>query len=139
MFLFIDMPSWSNFFLGGILDMLKNLFQYIITFFSTCADSLHRFYDTIGEINGYVRSWTTAFSGGESQLPVFTSIGAYRYLVGEGAFYITYIAILCGCLFTIFKLVYILYRLFEKLQDKIANKNSKTLSGLLSIVENFFS
>ena len=100
MFLFIDMPSWSNFFSGGILDMLKNLFQYIITFFSTCADSLHRFYDTIGEINGYVR---------------------------------------CGCLFTIFKLVYILYRLFEKLQDKIANKNSKTLSGLLSIVENFFS
>ena len=61
MFLFIDMPSWSNFFSGGILDMLKNLFQYIITFFSTCADSLHQFYDTIGEINGYVRSWTTAF------------------------------------------------------------------------------
>lgn len=139
MFLFIDMPSWSNFFSGGILDMLKNLFQYIITFFSTCADSLHQFYDTIGEINGYVRSWITAFSGGESQLPVFTSIGAYRYLVGEGAFYITYIAILCGCLFTIFKLVYILYRLFEKLQNKIANKNPKTLSGLLSIVENFFS
>lgn len=139
-FLFIDMPSMSKFFGNGILTGLKNLFEYIVKFFATVSDSLHQFYDTINEINTYVIMWTNAFTGqGDVKLPVFASIGAYRYLVGEGAFYITYIVILSGCLFTIFRLVYILYRLFEKLQDKILNKNGKTVSGLLSIAEKFFN
>ncbi len=135
---FMNMPSLSSFFGNGILQGLTNLFKYIINFFATVADALRQFYNTIVDVNSYVKLWTNAFGGGETGLPVFASVGAYRYLVGDSAFYITYIVILCGCLFTIFRLVYILYRLFEKLQDKICNNNSKTLSGILSIVSKFF-
>ena len=135
----VNMPSLSDFFKGGILEGIKNLIDFIIGFFATLAQYLKNFYEILTEINGYVNDWSNAFTGNATGLPVLASVGAYRYLVGEAAFYITYITIICGCLFTIFKLVYILYCLFEKLQDKIANKNKKTATGLLSLLEKFFS
>ena len=138
-FLFINMPKLSDFFNGGIISGIKKLLEFIVDFFQTSADGLRQFYETLQEINKYVQMWTTSFAGGETELPVFASVGAYRYLVGEGAFYLTYIAILCGCLFTIFRLVYIIYQLFEKLQDKINSKNKKTASGLIDILSKFFT
>lgn len=138
-FLFINMPTLSDFFNSGIISGIKKLLEFIVDFFQTSADGLRQFYETLQEINKYVQMWTTSFAGAETELPVFASIGAYRYLVGEGAFYLTYIAILCGCLFTIFRLVYILYQLFEKLQDKINSKNKKTASGLIDILSKFFT
>ena len=135
----IQMPLLSDFFGGGILEGLKKLFDFIVTFFSDLAVSLQHFYDVLTEINGYVQAWTGAFGGGTSSLPVFASVGAYRYLVGEGAFYITYIMIVSGCLFTIFRLVYILYCLVEKLIKKAITNDKKTASGILSVVEKFLS
>jgi len=135
----LQMPSLSNFFSGGILEGLKNLFEFITTFFSDLAVSLQHFYGVLTEINSYVRDWTAAFGGGMTNLPVFASVGAYRYLVGEGAFYITYIMIVSGCLFTIFRLIYILYCLVEKLTKKALTQDKKTASGILSVVEKFLS
>lgn len=137
-FPFIQLPSLDKFFSNGIVAGLMSLFEYIVDLFATVAQALQHFYATISELNDYVKMWTNSMSGSGAQIPVVASIGAYRYLVGEGAFYLTYVVILCGCLFTIFQLVYIIQRLFDKLQAKINSKEKKTASNIIELAKYFF-
>ena len=139
MFLELTFPDISNFFGNGIIQGIGNLIEFIVGFFATTTDSLTQFYSTLSEINHYIVMWIASADGADTGLPVLASIGAYRYLVGEGAFYMTYLSLLCGCLFTIAKLTYMLSDLFKKLSDKINAKDSKTASGLLNLVTKFFS
>lgn len=132
-------PSLSDFLDKGIVDGVKNFLSFIFSFFANLLDSLKRFYDILVEINKYVLLWVDSASGGSTNgLPILESIGAYRYLVGEPAFYLTYVLVVSGCLFTIFKLANVLYSQFNKLQKSILD-NGKTSTGLFSIITKFFS
>ena len=70
-------------------------------------------------------------------MPILESVGLYRYLMGDPVFYMTYILVLAGCLFTIYKLVLLLIAAFKQMKDNITGEG-KTSAGLLSFVEKIF-
>ncbi len=137
--LLIQFPSLEKFLDNGIIDGIKNLFAFVVDLFVSTAQALQQFYDTLSEVNDVVIAWTSSAAGTGNQLPVVASIGAYRYLVGDGAFYLTYVSLLCGCLFTIFQLLHILAKLLDAQSKKINSGDAKTPTDILSKLMDFFS
>ena len=101
----ITPPSLDGFSGGSLIENIGSFFSFIFTFFGNIVSAITNFYDTLVEINTYViELGDSAQSGVTGGLPVLESVGLYRYLMGDPVFYMTYILVLAGCLFTIYKL-----------------------------------
>ena len=106
----ITPPSGEGFLNGNILESIASFFEFIFTFIGNVVTAMTNFYDTLVEINTYVIDLgNSAQSGITSGMPVLETVGLYRYLMGDPVFYMTYILVVTGCLFTIYKLVHIQY------------------------------
>ncbi|MDD3253689.1 MAG: hypothetical protein PHV18_14150 [Lachnospiraceae bacterium] len=131
-------PSWSDF-TESFFNGLSKFLDFIFAFFVNIVTVLSNFYDVLTELNGYVvelgDSAQSSITGG---LPLLELIGAYRYLIGDPVFYMTYILVIAGCLFTIFKLAMLLHQAFAKMKESIAS-NSKTSAGIISSLAKFFT
>jgi hypothetical protein len=130
--------SVSDFFVGGFLDKLLSFVQFLFSFFENIFESLSSFYDALYEINEYI----VGMQGGEvsselGTLPIRQAIGLYRYLVTDPVFYLTYILILCGCLFTIYTLVIHIINCFQRIKSN-ATSGGKTATGLVALFKNLF-
>lgn len=134
----ITPPSINGFFNGSVLDNIASFFEFVFTFISNIVFAITNFYDTLVEINTYVIDLgNSAQSGITDGMPILESVGLYRYLMGDPVFYMTYILVLAGCLFTIYKLVLLLIAAFKQMKDNITGEG-KTSAGLLSFVEKIF-
>ena len=123
-------PSIDGFFSGSILTSVSNFFNFI--------SALTNFYDTLVEINTYVvQLGNSAQSGVASDLPVLQCVGTYRYLMGDPVFYMTYIMVVTGCLFTIYKLTLLLIKVFKEMKNNITSQG-KTSAGLMSFLSQLF-
>ena len=131
-------PSIDGFFSGSILTAIADFFSFIFTFISNVVSALTNFYDTLVEINTYViQLGNSAQSGVASDLPVLQCVGTYRYLMGDPVFYMTYIMVVTGCLFTIYKLTLLLIKVFKEMKNNITSQG-KTSAGLMSFLSQLF-
>lgn len=131
-------PKIEEIFSSNILDAVADFFSFIFVFFKNLVSALTNFYNVLIEINTYVIDLgNSAQSGITGGLPILESVGAYRYLMGDPIFYLTYLLVLVGCLFTIYKLVLLLIKSFKDMKNSISS-NGKTSYSLLSMLEKIF-
>lgn len=115
-------------------DKIGDFFQSVIDTIVLVIDALTTFYEMLQEFDQRVIQMadscgTSEFTG----LPIHEAISTFRYLTGDVAFYMIYITVLFGCLFTIYKLLCLLYTAIDILVEKITgNTLSGNLTGLLS-------
>ena len=106
---------------------LKEFFQNFIDMIATAIEALKTFYDLLQEFDERVVSMvdncgSTEFDG----LPVVEAISTFHYVVGDVIFYLIYIVVLFGCLWTIFKLVLLIY---SHVRDFIAQLSGGVVSS----------
>lgn len=102
--------------------MITSVISALQTLYTTLQD-----FDTMivdmADTNG-----SSQFSG----MPVVEAIGTFRYLVCDVAFYMIYLTVLFGCLWTIYVLVTKLYEAIDALISQITGYSVKEhLSSLL--------
>lgn len=105
---------------------LLDFFQNFIDMIATAIDALKSFYDMLDEFDKRVVAMvdncgTTEFDG----LPVVEAISTFHYVVGDIIFYLIYLVVLFGCLWTIFKLVLLIY---AKVKEFISQLSSGVTS-----------
>lgn len=134
----LNPPTIDGFFNGSVLSGITSFFDFIFTFIGNIVSAMRNFYSTLVEINAYVIDLgNSAQSGITNGLPVLETVGLYRYLMGDAVFYMTYILVVTGCLFTIYKLVLLFIKTFKEMNSTITG-NGKTSAGLLSHISKIF-
>ena len=134
----ITPPSGEGFLNGNILESIASFFEFIFTFIGNVVTAMTNFYDTLVEINTYVIDLgNSAQSGITGGMPILETVGLYRYLMGDPVFYMTYILVVTGCLFTIYKLVMLFIKAFKEMRDSITG-SGKTSTGLLGFISQIF-
>lgn len=115
-------------------EKIADFFQMIIDTIVLVIDALKTFYVMLQDFDKRIISMadscgTSEFTG----MPVVEAISTFRYLTGDVAFYMIYFTVMFGCLFTIYKLMCLLYTAVDLLVEKITgNSLSGNISGLLS-------
>lgn len=111
-------------FFGEIVDSIGSAIEGLAMFHTM----LEEFDDRIVEMIDNCGS--TEFDG----LPINEAIATFHYVVGDVIFYLIYLVILYGCLWTIYKIVMIIYDFFQKyIQQLSSGVSSKgQFSTLLS-------
>lgn len=117
----------------GILDNFLTLLDMI----KNALTGLSMFYNLLKEFDDKVVAMvdncgTNEFDG----LPVVKAIATFHYVVGDIIFYLIYLVILFGCLWTIYKIVVLMYNLAKMLFNQLSNGVSSKgqLTSLLSKV-----
>lgn len=119
---------------GKIVDF----FQMIIDTIVLVIDALKTFYVMLQDFDKRIISMADSCGSSEfTGMPVIEAISTFRYLTGDVAFYMIYFTVMSGCLFTIYKLLCLLYTAVDLLVEKITGKSlSGNISGLLSKILN---
>ena len=132
-------PSLDDFIGIGLLQGISNFLSFLFTFLGNILEAMSNFYTTLLEINSYViELGDSAQSGITGGLPILESVGLYRYLMGDPVFYMTYILVVIGCAFTIFKLVLLILVGYEKFK-KLIDKDAKTPAAILTMLKKLFT
>ena len=131
-------PDGGGFLNGNILESITSFFSFIFTFIENVVTAMTNFYDTLVEVNTYIIDLgNSAQSGITGGMPILETVGLYRYLMGDPVFYMTYILVVTGCLFTIYKLVMLFIKAFKEMRDSITG-NGKTSIGLVGFLSKIF-
>lgn len=116
-------------------DILSTLWTTLVDMITSAVEALITFHTMLDEFDARIIAMTdscgvTEFDG----LPVVEAIAMYRYLVGDVVFYLIYMLVLFGCLFTIFKLVVLIYAKFNQLTESFTGSaaSSSNFMGLLT-------
>ncbi len=135
----LNPPSVDGFLNGSLLSGIASFFEFIFTFIGNIVTAMTNFYDTLVEINTYVIDLgNSAQSGITDGMPVLETVGLYRYLMGDAVFYMTYILVVTGCLFTIYKLALLFIKTFKEMRSSITG-SGKTSVGLVGFISKIFS
>lgn len=134
-----DLPTIQDLLNGNIVDIIKNIFTTIFIIIVAVIDYIFKFVETLMEINLYILNMINSVeSGNVDGLPFLEVIGAYRFLVGDTIFYLTYMMIISGAFFTLYKLLLVLYRRYTDAK-KDTTSSSNSLKSIFTIITNFFT
>lgn len=134
----IEPPIIDDFTNGGLLEIIERIIVFVFQFFNNAYYALIEFYNVLVESNNYIKQLTLgATSGSIEGLPLLETIGAYRYLVTDPIFYLTYILIVSGCLFTLYKLFLLIKASIVDFKATIITKGGTT-SNYISILKQLF-
>lgn len=117
----------------AIIEVVTLIFDAFVN----VHDALNEFYNMLKDFNDTVITMTKDPSA-NTGLPVVESIGVFRYLVGDVAFYVIYMVVLFGCLFTIYKLVCLLIEGFHALKEQVT-AGSYSGNALVEMLTKFFT
>ena len=122
---------------GSVLDIpgkIASFFQTILDMITSVLSALQTLYTTLQDFDNMIINMTD--NNGSSQfsgMPVVEAIGTFRYLVGDVAFYMIYLTVLFGCLWTIYVLFTKLYEAMDALISQVTGYSVKeNLSSLLT-------
>lgn len=123
--------------LSGLIDGIKDFFSEALDMIQSGYEAVKTFYDLLYEFDEKIVSMvdncgTTEFDG----LPVVKAISTYRYCVGDVVFYMIYLMVIFGCLFTIYKLLLLIYAQLKKLKESLTGGAVST-SGLTALMSKF--
>lgn len=118
---------------ADIGSAIMNVVQLILDALVNVHSALVEFYNMLKSFNETIVQMTLDPSA-NTGLPVIQSIGVFRYLVGDLAFYVIYMVVLFGCLFTIYKLVCLILEAWHALkeQSSAGSYSGSHLAGLLT-------
>lgn len=115
-----DPFSVGNGFLDKLLSGLSKIFDIIWQIIGSIVNAIEMLYKSLINITAWIDNLIDGIiSGNIDNLPVLEAIGTYRYLVGDLIFYLTYMLIVTGCLFTIYKLVILIYSEITKMRSSM--------------------
>lgn len=121
----------ENFLVESFTDLITkvgNFFTYIVDTIVSILEALQLLYDMLLEFDARIIAMAESNSASEfTGMPVVEAISTFRYLVGDVAFYTIYLIILFGCLFTIYKLVTLLYDAIDALVNQVTGSSCKSL------------
>lgn len=122
---------------GSVLDIpgkIASFFQTVLDMITSVLSALQTLYTTLQDFDNMIINMTdTNGSSQFSGMPVVEAIGTFRYLVGDVAFYMIYLTVLFGCLWTIYVLVTKLYEAMDALISQVTGYSVKeNLSSLLT-------
>ena len=99
-------------FLDFKIGSLTEIPEKIVSFFSSIVDMIVLVLDALQTL--------------------YNTISTFHYLVGDMAFYMIYLTVLFGCLWTIYKIVVLLYEAIDALIQQATGQTCKGfLSGML--------
>jgi hypothetical protein len=104
-------------FFGDFVDMIQTSITALQTFYDMLVDFDDRIVDMVDNCG------TSEFDG----LPVIKAIATYHYAVGDVVFYLMYMVILLGCLFTIYRIVVLLFQALMKVVDLVKSYFSTSI------------
>lgn len=114
----ITPPDISRFDGLGILDTIVSFFEFVLQLAADLSGAVINFYQALVELNLYLNNLIVSAQHGTVQgLPLLGAIGTYRYLVTDPIFYLTYMLVLFGCLFTVYQLIHLLVTFFRSFLD----------------------
>lgn len=113
----LDTPSKLVQFYNDFVNMIKTAIYALNTFYNMLVEFDNRIVAMVNNCG------STEFDG----FPVNKAIATVHYVVGDVIFYLLYMVILFGCLFTIYKLVWLII-------DCIVNFITQLKGGTLSTV-----
>jgi hypothetical protein len=119
---------------SGLLDKVLSVFQYIVDMVTSVISAFKEFYQMLVDFDNRIVSMVDTTGTSELEgFPVIEAISTFRFLVGDVVFYLIYMAVLFGCLWTIYKIVILLFDAVDSLVNHFTGSNCKTLiSGVLS-------
>ena len=124
--------------LSEIPQKIADFFMVIVDMVISVIDALSTLYSMLQEFDAMVVEMVDSNGVSEFQgMPVVKSISMFRYLVGDVAFYMIYLTVLFGCLWTIYKLVVLLYEAIDALVEQATGTSCK--SYILSLLSKIFS
>lgn len=124
---------------GNILDIIISIFTVLFDALMTLVDYLVRFSNLLFDINDYLKNLSTSIQLGNIEgLPILQTIGAYRFLVGDNIFYLSYTLISGGCLFTLYRLCLIVFKRFRDTKTEITTTGN-SVQGIKGIITSFFN
>lgn len=94
----LEAPSKLIQYFNDFVDMLKTAIYAMTTFYNMLVNFDNRIVAMVDNCG------STEFDG----LPVNKAIATVHYVVGDVIFYLLYMLILFGCLFTIYKLIWLI-------------------------------
>lgn len=124
--------------MSGIVDGILNFFAEFIDMLVTAIKALQTFYNFLKDFDNRIIAMVDNCGSSEfSGFPINKAIATYHYAVGDVVFYLMYAIILAGCLFTIYKIVVLLYQGVKNLYSNIGTGLSSTKSWT-NITKGFF-
>ena len=121
---------------ADIGSAIISVVQLILDALVNVHDALLEFYNMLRSFNETIVQMTLDPSA-NTGLPVIQSIGVFRYLVGDLAFYVIYMVVLFGCLFTIYKLVCLIMEAWHAIKEQ-ASAGSYSGNHLASLLSQLF-
>lgn len=97
--------------LSEIFGKIMEFFSDLVSMITTALAALDTFLSMLQEFDRRVVRMADSCATSELDgFPVIKAIATYHYAVGDIVFYIMYCVILAGCLFTIYKLIILIYQ-----------------------------
>ncbi len=107
--------------LSGAPAALKNFFEDFVNMIATAIQALQSFYDTLDTFDKRIVAMVDNCGASEFDgMPVVKAIATYHYVVGDVVFYLIYIVVLFGCLWTIFKIVLLMYKFVRDMISQLS-------------------
>lgn len=112
---------------NNIIEVIAHVVDVVFSIVRGVASALVSFYDILLNINTYVLQLSESCSNQNvNGLPLIDIIGLYRFIVTDPIFLMTYMMVLMGCFFTIYKLVILLIKMYTMIKDGVSvGKNTK--------------
>lgn len=121
-----------------IANSILGFFQEFIDMLKTAVIALQTFNDFLIDFDNRIIAMVDNCGSSEfTGFPINKAIATYHYAVGDIVFYLMYAVILAGCLFTIYKIVLLL---FQGVRSLFSNLGTGLSSGKTwtNITKGFF-
>jgi hypothetical protein len=113
---------------SGLLDKVLSVFDYIVDMVTSVISAFKEFYQMLVDFDSRIVAMVDTTGTSElSGFPVVEAISTFRFLVGDVVFYLIYLAVLFGCLWTIYKIVILLYDAVDSLINHFTGNSCKSL------------
>lgn len=106
---------------ANIGSSLLEFFDEIVDGIGSAIKGLTMFHTMLEEFDDRIVAMIDNCGSSEFDgLPVNEAIATFHYVVGDIIFYLIYLVVLYGCLWTIYKIVMIIYSFFQKYVEQLS-------------------
>lgn len=120
------------------MEKLLQFFDDFIDMVQTALVALKTFHDMLDEFDQRIVAMVDNCGSSEfNGLPVNKAIATYHYAVGDVVFYLMYMVILIGCLFTIYKIVLLIFKAVRNAIDHFTGGSISSV-GFTGIISKLF-
>lgn len=136
----IPIPEFPDLDALNIISLISYFFKLVGSIIGNVGKVVLIIYNLFVSLNDYISSMVDGIAQGNYEvIPILQAVGAYRYLVGDFAFTLTYAIIMIGCAMTIFKLISLILNRINAMRSTAgsAGSGTVTVAGALAKLTKF--